>query len=70
MSVLRGIRDASAGRDHNTSDSTLLCCLFFWRCWVRHVYENHSALLYDVTIHSYLPLPLHFAPNDILHAAG
>lgn len=37
--------------------------LILWRCWVGHVSKNHSGLLHDVTVHSYLPL--RSAPNDI-----
>lgn len=63
MLVLRGIRAASAGREINALNSILLYCLFFWRCLVGHVSKNHSGLLHDVTVHSYLPLCS--APNDI-----
>lgn len=63
MSVLRGIRAASAGRDQ-CFELDFAMLLILWRCLVGHVSKNHSGLLHDVTVHSYLPLCS--APNDIL----
>lgn len=37
--------------------------LILWRCWVGHVSKNHSGLLHDVTVQSYLLL--RSTPNDI-----